>query len=142
MKKMTLFDPEVSYNTIDDNGVLAIMKSIREGLKYSVFENFANKIPFNLNEWASFLHLSERTIQRIKLEKRTFDPIQSERIFEIALLYNKGTEVFGDASKFNIWLETENLYLGQVKPKYLLDNSFGINLLKDELSRIEHGILA
>jgi hypothetical protein len=29
-----------------------------------------------------------------------------------------------------------------MKPKMLLDNSFGINMLRDELTAIEYGILA
>ena len=77
-----------------------------------------------------------------KREKRTLDSIQSEKFLEIALLCNKGTEVFGKAEKFNSWLETENLALGKIKPKMLFDNTFGINLLKDELTRIEYGVLA
>ena len=95
-----------------------------------------------MSEWSSFLHISDRTMQRYTKENRTFDPLQSEKIVEIALLYNKGTEVFGEQGKFDTWLEAGNLALGNIKPKSLLDNSFGIGLLKDELVRIEYGILA
>ena len=41
-----------------------------------------------------------------------------------------------------IWLDAENIALGGVKPKSLLDSTFGIEIVKDELTRIEHGILA
>ena len=58
------------------------------------------------------------------------------------LIYKLGVNVFGDKEKFISWSETKNLALGGVKPKELLDNTFGISLLKDELTRIEHGILA
>ena len=44
--------------------------------------------------------------------------------------------------KLNTWLETKNIMLGGVKPKDLLDNTFGISLVKDELTRIEYGVLA
>ncbi len=137
-----LFDPKVSYNSIDDKNVLSLIKFVRQGIKFAIFVSFANKSPFSLNEWSTFLHLSERTMQRYKREKRTFDSLQSEKILEIALLYKKGLEVFGDSDKFNSWLETENLALGKIRPKELFDNSFGINLLKDELTRIEYGVLA
>jgi putative toxin-antitoxin system antitoxin component (TIGR02293 family) len=80
-------------------------------------------------------------MQRYKKEKRSFDPPQSEKIIEIAILFNKGREVFGDETKFNRWLETENIALGKIAPKDLLDSTFGISLLNDELGRIEHGIL-
>ncbi len=77
-----------------------------------------------------------------KKEGKSFDAGSSGKIIEITLLYNYGMEVFGNKEKFNNWLETKNLALGGVKPKELLDNTFGINLLKDELTRIEYGVLA
>ncbi|HMG69386.1 MAG TPA: MbcA/ParS/Xre antitoxin family protein [Chitinophagaceae bacterium] len=81
-------------------------------------------------------------MQRYKKEKKSFDPIHSEKNLEVTLLYNLGVEVFGNKDKFNTWLETKNLALGGMKPKELLDNTFDIGLLKDELVRIEYGILA
>jgi putative toxin-antitoxin system antitoxin component (TIGR02293 family) len=95
-----------------------------------------------MKEWSGILDLSERTLQRYKKDKRAFDTLQSEKIVQVTLLIRYGREVFGDEKKFNLWLNAENLSLGNVRPKELLDSSFGIDLLKDELTRIEHGILA
>ena len=39
-------------------------------------------------------------------------------------------------------METISVPLGGVKPKELLDTTYGINLITDELIRIEHGIFA
>jgi putative toxin-antitoxin system antitoxin component (TIGR02293 family) len=142
MGTMEIFDPMVTYGSIDDINAMNLIKMVRNGIGFKAFDTFANKSPFTSNEWSTYLHLSERTMQRYRIEKRTFDPLQSEKIIEIALFYNKGVEVFGTSEKFNSWLETSNLVLGNVKPKMLLDNTFGINLLRDELTRIEYGILA
>ena len=140
---MDIFDPEVPYrSSVDDKSVLGLIELIRQGIKYTLFHAFAIASPFSLTEWSSFLHLSERTMQRYQREKRTFDPLQSEKIVEIALLYKKGIEVLGNADKFHSWLEAENVALGKRKPRTLFDSSFGINLLKDELTRIEYGVLA
>jgi len=81
-------------------------------------------------------------MQRYQKEQKSFDSLQSEKIIEIALLQKRGVEVFGSKSKFQNWLETPCLTLGDVVPKSLLDSSFGIMLLKDQLTRIEYGILA
>ena len=142
MKAIDILDPKVAYSSMDDKNIFSLIEMVRAGIKFSLFSGFANKSPFSINEWSGFLHISERTMQRYQKEKRTFDSLQSEKILEIALLYKKGTEVFGDTDKFNTWLETKNVALGKIKPKMLFDNSFGINLLKDELTRIEYGVLA
>ncbi len=132
----------LSYKLIDDKDVFMLINAVREGVTYAIFDSIADGIPFSTTEWSGFLHLSERTFQRYKKEKRTFDPLHSEKILEITLVYNKGIEVFGEKEKFDAWLEAKNIALGGVKPKELLDNTFGISLLKDELTRIEYGILA
>jgi putative toxin-antitoxin system antitoxin component (TIGR02293 family) len=61
---------------------------------------------------------------------------------QIEILYSKGEEVFGDRENFTKWLETNNLALGDILPLDLLKTSFGIQLLIDEFTRIEHGVLA
>ncbi len=139
---MEIFDPTVTYGSIDDINAISLIKMVRRGIGFAAFDTFANKSPFSSNEWSTYLHLSERTMQRYRSEQKTFDPLQSEKIIEIALFYNKGVEVFGSAEKFNSWLDTDNLALGNTKPKMLLDNTFGINMLRDELTRIEYGVLA
>ncbi|ARS35032.1 type II RES/Xre toxin-antitoxin system antitoxin [Pontibacter actiniarum] len=135
-------DNSLTYKLIDDKDVFMLISTVREGIKYSLFQSIADVIPFNLTEWSNFLHLSERTFQRYKKEKRTFDPLHSEKILEITLIYNKGIDVFGDPANFDAWLNAKNVALGGVKPKELLDSTFGIGLLRDELTRIEHGVLA
>ena len=137
-----IMEPEVTYERVDDKGIYYFINLVRKGINYSYFTNIANKSPFSLNEWSSFLHLSERTMQRYKKEEATFDVIHSERIIHLTLLFKYGIEVFGTKEKFKSWLETDILALGNIKPNQLLDNSFGIDLVKDELGRIEHGILA
>ena len=81
-------------------------------------------------------------MSRYQKESKTFDALQSERILQIEILYSKGEEVFSNRGHFTKWLETKNLALGDILPLDLLKTSFGINLLMDELIRIEHGVLA
>ncbi|MDB5003789.1 MAG: hypothetical protein JWQ34_2014 [Mucilaginibacter sp.] len=115
---------------------------VREGVPFPYFNNLSNQIHFGLEEWSSYLHLSERTIQRYKKENKSFDPLYSERILEIELLYKKGIVVFGVADNFYTWMDTISIPLGSVKPKDLLDTGFGIEAIYDELGRIEFGVLA
>ena len=135
-------DPLIAYDSVDDRNIIYLINAIRQGIKFNFFVSIANNSPFSMVEWSAFLHISERTMQRYKKEKRTFDLLQSEKILQIALLYKMGTDIFGSKEKLHSWLEAENIALGKIKPKELLDNAFGIGLLKDELTRIEQGVLA
>ncbi len=131
-----------SYNFVDDNNVLDIIDLVRTGISYKDFNTIATDTPFSLTDWAKYLQLSERTIQRNQKENKPFQPIQSERIVELSMLYQYGAEVFGERDNFNTWLSSKSLALGGRTPKDLLDTKFGIAMVKDELGRIEHGILA
>lgn len=111
-------------------------------MKYATFADIQKELPLKTGDWSNILHLSERTLQRYKKEKIDFAPIYSEKVLEIKLLFNKGVEVFGNIENFSQWLISKNIALGGVKPLSLLDNTFGIMLLKDQLTRIEHGVLA
>ena len=142
MTKPLALLPEVSMDNVDDNTILYVIREVRKGIAYSSFSNAIKNVPLTLKEWSEILDLSERTLQRYKKEKRAFDTLQSEKIVQVTLLTRYGREVFGDEKKFNSWLNTENISIGKARPKDLLDSSFGIDLLKDELTRIEHGILA
>lgn len=119
-----------------------LIKLTRSGVGYSLFEDIFKAGNHTLKDWSRFLHITERTIQRYKKEQKSFEPIQSERILSIAKLHQNGKAVFGSDQKFNEWLNVNSVALGNIKPVDLLDNSFGIELLTDELGRIEHGILA
>jgi putative toxin-antitoxin system antitoxin component (TIGR02293 family) len=135
-------ESQISYNAVDDKNILLLINTVKEGIGYDMFVGIANKSPFEISEWCNILHLSERTLQRYKKENKSFDPIYSEKILEVTMLYKFGIEVFGSKENFNVWLASKNVQLGGMEPKELLDTSFGINLIKDELSRIEHGVLA
>jgi putative toxin-antitoxin system antitoxin component (TIGR02293 family) len=119
-----------------------LIESLRKGISFSHFSTLVKRTSFSIPEWSTFLHLSERTLQRYKKEEKRFDPIHSEKILEITLLNNLGIEIFGDKAKFDTWLDTQHVALGGRSPKAFLDSTFGIGMIKDELMRIEQGVLA
>jgi len=135
-------EPMIAYSSMDDNDVLSLINAVRNGISYSFFSNLVRISTFSLPEWSYFLHLSERTLQRYKKEKKNFGPVYSEKILEITMLYKYGKEVFGNEENFSSWLDSSNIALGNSSPKQLLDSNFGIEMVKDELGRIEHGVLA
>ena len=124
---------------LDDT--IALINLTRKGVAYQLFNSIVGAGSFTMKDWSLFLHISERTLQRYKKEEKLFEPIHSERILEIAQIQKRGVEIFSNLENFNQWMNTKSIALGGIKPKELLDNSFGILMLNDELTRIEHGIL-
>ena len=141
-KKHILSEAQIVYNSSDNNSIFHVIRAVREGIDYARFKKIVSKIPFDIEDWSYLLHLSLRTMQRYKKENQTFNPIHTEKILEITMLFNFGKEIFGDEQSFNTWLSTRNVAMGGIVPKEWLDNTFGINFIKDELVRIEHGVLA
>lgn len=134
-------EPKISL-AMDDFNMPYLISNVRKGIGYPDFEKMVAFSSFTLPEWSTILHLTARSLQRYKQQKQTFDPLQSEKIIQIILLFKKGISVFGTKEKFDTWLDSNIIALGGIKPKEVLDSSFGIEWIKDELGRIEHGVLA
>lgn len=144
MKAYPLLDKDErsSYSSTDQSVLYDIVQTVREGIPFYAFEGYVRKSFFNMGEWSDLLGLSERSLQRYKKENKSFDRLHSDRIFEIAMVLNKGVEVFGDEKKFATWMNSNIIALGGIKPKELLDSSFGIKILYDELIAIDYGLFA
>lgn len=130
----------ITYQDFLSNKML-IIHSIRKGISFSFFNKIKSNSPFTDIEWANFLNISTKSLQRYKNEKRfVFKPIHSEKIIELAEVTNFGNEVFDNNKSFYSWLNTSSIALGNMKPLELLKNSYGKEMVMDELHRIDHGI--
>jgi putative toxin-antitoxin system antitoxin component (TIGR02293 family) len=121
---------------------LLVINIIQQGIPYSLFNIVQEYTPFEMEDWLIFLDVSSKTLMRYKENEKTFKPIQSEKIIEMAEITHTGLEVFGNMDKFKLWLNTPNFSLGKSKPMDLLKNSYGKDLVLTELTHINHGILA
>lgn len=114
---------------------------IRKGLPKKSLDKLMDITDFTVIEMAAIVHTTDRTLRRYTDEQK-LNPEQSERIIELANLYARGEEVFENLDNFKKWMDTSILALGNKKPKDFLDTSIGIELLMDELGRIQHGVFA
>jgi putative toxin-antitoxin system antitoxin component (TIGR02293 family) len=122
---------------------LLVSKVIQKGLSFSFFEKIQNILSFNESDWAKYLNISQKTLQRHKKAKNyTFKSLHSEKILEMIELVNRGESVFGSSEKFNLWMHSPTIALGGKKPFDLIKDSYGRALILEELNRIEHGIFA
>lgn len=121
---------------------MMVIVVIQHGIPYSLFNIIQEATPFSEKDWATFLDISTKSLQRYKKQDVTFKPIHSEKIIEMAEVTKLGMEVFGNKAKFNLWLHTPSFALGNVKPFDLLGDSYGKEMVMGELTRINYGIFA
>lgn len=97
----------------------------------------------NLIDLAPLLLVSKKTIERYRHDpKEHLNRSVSERVLRIALVILRCEEVFGKEDVCNEWLKTKNAALGDQTPLSLMRSDFGIDMVINELGRIEHGIIS
>jgi putative toxin-antitoxin system antitoxin component (TIGR02293 family) len=114
---------------------------IRGGLPRQSLDALMEVSGLSVYEMANILDTTDRTLRRHD-GHTLLTREHSERILEMAQLYNRGREVFGDLAVFRQWMQSPIPALGGQLPKSFLDTSMGIHMLMMELGRIEHGVFA
>jgi putative toxin-antitoxin system antitoxin component (TIGR02293 family) len=113
---------------------------IRAGIPYSLFDLIQQYAPFSEAEWAGFMDVSTKSLQRYKQSAKRFKSIHSEKIIMLSEVTRTGLDVFGSQAELSLWLNTPNFALGTLKPIDLLKDSYGTELVTGEMIRIDHGI--
>ena len=130
---------QVLHKNIKSKKDLIILgtKGVSKNALLSLMEHLKLTIP----QMAVLLSISKRSIYRYS-PQQPFNRYISEHILLIAEVVVKGSEVFRDIDTLRQWLNLPNKALGNELPINLLNSSFGIEMLMQELGRIEHGIIA
>ncbi len=128
-------------NSIKDN--ISIVNHSMKGLSTAVFFDFVEISGINKNQLAEeIFEISLKTINRYKQDQKKFNPRNSELLLKLLALYKKGIFVFGQLSGFKQWLLKPAFGLGGKIPYELMITGTGIDLILEELIRIEYGDLA
>jgi uncharacterized protein (DUF2384 family) len=108
---------------------------------YRKFEKIAARVPFTQKEWASILHLSEKTLQRYSKDNKNFEGIYVDRILHMQELIETGLETFTSPEAFYRWLKRDTPMLGTVLHFADLSTTNGIREHIDAMERMQHGII-
>lgn len=113
----------------------------RKGVSKEALLYLAKFMGLPVSQMAALLPVTERTIQRYA-PKEHFDRVVSENILHLAEVVARGLAVFENSDNFKAWINQPSTALGGRSPKSLLPSRFGIDMVLDELTRIEHGVAA
>lgn len=117
-----------------------ILKLREQPLKLSDLIRVAQKFDMSQVQMSLIADISLRTFKTKAKSSPLSFPI-SERVLILDDLYQIGLDVFNsDSISFQSWLKSEIPALDNHVPNDLLTSLLGIDVVKEELQRIEHGI--
>ena len=141
-EKENLVNEAVVKYSASPNEEYRLVEQAHLGLSVSAFFDILSFSGLTKDELAGLLDVSFKTIQRYQKDDKKLSAIHSEQLLKIIALYQKAEEVFADLDSFNRWVRKPALGLGNKKPLKFMQTPGGINLIMDELRRIEFGALA
>lgn len=96
----------------------------------------------NKEFFAGMLNISSKTLDRYRKAEKRLTPSASELMLKLFTLYRKGEKIFGNLDEFQKWIQEPAYGLGLKIPETMLKTPAGIDLIMEELIRIEYGDLA
>jgi len=117
----------------------AKLTAIKKGLEAHAISDLIEITGATQMDLAHILDLTEPTLRKhIKVGKELNTGL-SEHILQLFQLFDKGMDTFGSLEEFKSWLRYESIALS-ARPVEVLDTITGINMVMDELIRIDYGI--
>lgn len=125
------FSPEDDrFSLVEEAGV---------GVPVSAVSDLIRITDLKKQYFASLLDISTKTLDRYQVQKKKLNPSASELLLKLQNIYKKGEEIFSSIEAFRIWIEKPAYGLQLRVPKDLLKTVTGIDLVMEELIRIESG---
>jgi len=131
----------VKYHVQTENNY-ALVSRAQSGISVSAFFDMLEISGLSKEELSSLLDVSYKTMQRYQKEDKNLSALNSEQLLKMIALYQKAEKVFGDLSSFNRWLRKPAHGLGGQKPLQYMQTPGGIDLITEEIIRIEFGAFA
>lgn len=146
-KKEKIINYKPTTSTFKVEEPMAVYRSVKaipqvKEFTFNEFKKIADKAPFTQAEWASILHVSERTLQRYAKNNGSFATINAERALQIENVLKQGKITFGKVENFYMWLKRgPNMLEGNLSFNSLTSYE-GIQKVLTQLGRIQHGLFA
>ncbi len=116
-----------------------LIELAREGLTKVSIDSLTETLKISIDETVALLPISRRTLERYEPTQK-LSPELSDRLIQIAKVYSRTLEVFGDRDLALRWLKSPCKAFGDVIPLSYLNLVSGITILMDELGRIDYGV--
>ncbi len=122
--------------------VVEVAEMLRQGLPYEALGRLEECCGLPLESILAVARIPRRALARRKARRR-FSAEESERLYRLALVFEKSVELFeGDAAAARNWLTTPNEALVDQPPLKMIETEIGAREVEDLIGRLEHGVFA
>ena len=111
----------------------------REGLTAASIYFLISALEISVDEMVALLPISRRTLERYEATQK-LSPELSDRLIQIARVYSRTLDIWGDRDLALRWLKSPCKAFGGVIPLSYLNLGSGFEIVIDELGRIEYGV--
>lgn len=119
---------------------LAEIEIVQTGFTPAGLRAFARLMNWNMGDIAKATGTTERTLIR-NTEKRLNKQI-SEHALEVAKLSGFAVDYFGDAKRWNQWLDTPNAQFDNHSPREVMSTIRGRELIRRAINGLQYGFTA
>lgn len=127
----------------EQNDLSALYRAAVSGVTLTALSKFAQSVDMLSSDsmLIKLIGLSGRTIRcRLKIPHKRLSSDQSARAIRGALLLDQAVKVIGSPELAEEWMLKPSIGLGGEKPIELLENSIGVQLVSEFLTRLEYGV--
>ena len=119
----------------------ALIRSIRQGLRFGELETLQEQIDLPLEQLARKLAISRSTLQRRKTAGRLSSD-ESDKVMRFARLLDHAVKVFGSLTNARAWLKHPQRGLGGAIPLDYAETEVGAREVDNLIGRIDYGVYA
>ena len=136
MKNNRVLENVAEY--MSDTEVITYIRD--EHINHHYLESLKQMTLLKDNQIAKLLNMSLRSFQDYKNHSSKDIPFQSKEILLLLVsLYKHSKEIFRSTEDFNRWLDTQNVFLDNLKPFDFLNSVSGIRFIDSRLTALEYG---
>ncbi len=121
------------------SGTVRVIDKLELGISVKAIEKIATYLDISVNQLMTYLRISRSTWhRRKKVGKLDFN--LSDKVLQLAKLLEYAESVFGNMEKVRLWFSMPSFVFENRRPIELIGILSGLNLINEELIRIEHGV--
>jgi len=122
-----------------DKGMFSFDSFIRKGIPYAKVQLVKAALNLTDNEFADYLGISLRTLQRKRTSHGKLSLSEGDRLFRIAKIFALAAQVLESEDMARKWLHRQQRGLGV--PIQVIQTETGAGEVEDLLEKIEYGVL-